>query len=628
MVPENKRYCANCGEKLKREKGFCPKCGKPYAFAPALQPGDVIAEQYEVIGCMAFGGLGWIYLGKDKVLSRWVVLKGLLNAKDEVAAAAAVAERQFLAAVKHSNIVGVYNFVQRGTEGYIVMEYVAGKSLKSIRKERGPLPVTEAIAYIHRILGAFSYLHRQNPPLVYCDFKPDNFMLEGDDVKLIDMGGVRRVDDPGGDIYGTAGYSAPEAGDGPTIVSDLFTVARTLAVLICDFKGYQSTYEFILPPPEEHAVFAKHESLYRFLNRATRQNPDERFQSADEMAEQLAGVLREIVSHEQNIPHPAESAHFGGDVLRLQSVIDEGAYRPRPQLVPALKVDPTDPAAQFLLSSAMSAAKIEQQMQFYSQGVAKFPNSVEIKLRLALCLIEAGRPLDATPLLDSVLESDPWDWRVIWIRGLAHFHASEWREAAAHFDHVYSELPGELGPKLAVALAAEAAGDLEYAAKLYDTVSTTDRDFTTASFGLARCLAALERRDDAIAAYGRVPESSSAYKYAQVALARTWLLATPRIAPNPSDFERAAATLDAVTLDLVEKHRLTVEVQSRALDLLQSRKIPPVAKIQLFGQPLHEAGLRLGIESALRAIARLLDTDEERIQFVDMANEIRPKTLL
>ena len=62
---------------------------------------------------MAFGGLGWIYLGWDTVLSRWVVLKGLLNSKDEASAAAAVAERRFLAAVKHPKIVGIYNFVSR-----------------------------------------------------------------------------------------------------------------------------------------------------------------------------------------------------------------------------------------------------------------------------------------------------------------------------------------------------------------------------------------------------------------------------------------------------------------------------------------------------------------------------------
>ena len=81
--------------------------------------------------------------------------------------------------------------------------------------------------------------------MVYCDMKPDNFMLEGDppDVKLIDMGGVRRLDDPGGDIYGTARLHAPEAGEGPTVASDLYTIGRTLAVLLMEFR-FQSVYEF------------------------------------------------------------------------------------------------------------------------------------------------------------------------------------------------------------------------------------------------------------------------------------------------------------------------------------------------------------------------------------------------
>ena len=215
---------------------------------PTLRPGDVVAEQYEVKGCLAFGGLGWIYLAKDTTLGRWVVLKGLLNAGDESAAAAAVAERQFLAAVKHPNIVGIYNFVKRGAEGFIVMEYVGGTTIKELRKSRGPLPPAEAIAYVHRILGAFTYLHRLG--LVYCDMKPENFMLEGDppDVKLIDMGGVRRIDDAGGDIYGTKGYSATEAGEGPTVVTDLYTLGRTLAVLLMDFR-FQSTTSSRSPRP-------------------------------------------------------------------------------------------------------------------------------------------------------------------------------------------------------------------------------------------------------------------------------------------------------------------------------------------------------------------------------------------
>jgi len=206
-------YCPSCNKQNGTEKGFCTKCGQPFNFLPKLKAGDTVADQYEILGALAYGGLGWIYIGKDRSLTRWVVLKGLLNTQDPDALAVAMAERQFLAAVKHPSIVGVYNFVQHEGDGYIVMEYVGGKTLKTIRKERGPLPVTEAIAYIHRILGAFGYLHKQG--LVYCDFKADNFMQEGEDVKLIDMGAVRKIDDPKGAIYGTTGYSAPEAGQGP-----------------------------------------------------------------------------------------------------------------------------------------------------------------------------------------------------------------------------------------------------------------------------------------------------------------------------------------------------------------------------------------------------------------------------
>jgi serine/threonine-protein kinase PknG len=240
------------------------------------------------------------------------VLKGLLNTQDESAAAAAVAERQFLAAVKHPNIVGIYNFVQNGGEGFIVMEYVGGKTLKQIRRERGPLPAAEAVAYIHRILPASAYLH--NAGLVYCDFKPDNVMMERDDVKLIDMGGVRRIDDTKGDIYGTVGYSAPEAGSGPTPSSDLFTIGRTLAVLLTDIHGFSTDHIYTLPSPQEEPLFARQESLYRFLLKATAHAADDRFESAEEMAEQLLGVLREIVAVETGTPRPAQSLFFGADL--------------------------------------------------------------------------------------------------------------------------------------------------------------------------------------------------------------------------------------------------------------------------------------------------------------------------
>ncbi len=238
-----------------RTEGFCPKCRTEFSYAPKLIPGDLVGGQYQVVGALAHGGLGWIYLANDKNVSdRWVVLKGLLNTGDLDAYQAAVAERQFLAEVQHPLIVNIYNFAMYEDAGYTVMEYVGGHSLKQLLKARmdanggryDPFPADQAIAYMIEILPAFSYLHSQG--LLYCDFKPDNIIQAGDAVKLIDLGGVRRTDDNESAIYGTVGFQAPEIATlGPSVSSDIYTIGRTLAVLLFEFRGHQSTYVKSLP---------------------------------------------------------------------------------------------------------------------------------------------------------------------------------------------------------------------------------------------------------------------------------------------------------------------------------------------------------------------------------------------
>jgi serine/threonine-protein kinase PknG len=175
-------------------------------------------------------------------------------------------------------------------------------------------------------------------------------MLEGNDVKLIDLGGVRRIDDLYGDIYGTVGYSAPKAGERPTVISDLFTVGRTLAVLLTNIRGFSKEHQYTLPSPQEEPLFAKQESLYRFLIKATAQNPDDRFQSADEMADQLLGVLREVVAIETNTPRPASSTLFGGDMLALTNSGDFEPIRADYHQLPIPTLDSTDRAFNMLLN--------------------------------------------------------------------------------------------------------------------------------------------------------------------------------------------------------------------------------------------------------------------------------------
>jgi len=361
-VPERKRFCSrsDCGAQVGRARGgrpgrtegFCTKCGHPYSFVPKLDAGDVVHGQYEVVGCLAHGGLGWVYLAVDRAVSdRWVVLKGLLDTGDQDAMAAAISERRFLAEIEHYGIVRIYNFVEHldqrtgSLDGYIVMEYVGGKSLKEIANERrtpagrrDPLPVEQACAYGIEALEALGHLHSRN--LLYCDFKVDNAIQTEGRLKLIDMGAVRRMDDDESAIYGTVGYQAPEVAEvGPSVASDLYTVARTLAVLTFDFQGYTNVFAHSLPEPDNIEVFRTYESFHRLLVRATDPDPGRRFASAAEMAEQLTGVLREVVALQTGRPRPALSTLFGTEVR----VTDTRLFPERTGEVSRLGARPTAP---------------------------------------------------------------------------------------------------------------------------------------------------------------------------------------------------------------------------------------------------------------------------------------------
>src|SRR5260370_22700324 len=122
--------------------------------------------------------------------------------------------------------------------------------------------------------------------VVYCDFKPDNVIQTEEQLKLIDMGGVRRIDDEDSAIYGTAGYQAPEIATlGPSPSSDFYTVGRALAVLTFEFSGYQGRYAHSLPDPATLALLAQQESFLRVLRRATDPDPDRRSASPGHMSD-------------------------------------------------------------------------------------------------------------------------------------------------------------------------------------------------------------------------------------------------------------------------------------------------------------------------------------------------------
>ncbi|MFH9432144.1 tetratricopeptide repeat protein [Streptomyces sp. NPDC017615] len=683
-VPERKRYCSrsDCGapvgrargDRAGRTEGFCTKCGHPYSFVPKLRGGDIVHGQYEVAGCLAHGGLGWIYLAVDRAVSdRWVVLKGLLDTGDQDAMAAAISERRFLAEIEHAGIVRIYNFVEHldqrtgSLDGYIVMEYVGGKSLKEIANSRrtpdgrrDPLPVEQACAYGIEALEALGHLHSRN--LLYCDFKVDNAIQTEDQLKLIDMGAVRRMDDEESAIYGTVGYQAPEVADvGPSAASDLYTVGRTLAVLTFDFQGYTTVYADSLPDPDTIEVFHRYESFYRFLVRATDPDPARRFASAQEMADQLTGVLREVVSLSTGQPRPALSTLFGpevrvtdtelfpaldGDVSRLGARALPGPGRPsalppalvRPVDTPAAAlalpvplVDPNDPDAGFLAGLSASAPG-----ELISALEAAPGQGVETRLRRVRARLEHGDREAALAALARLDRERPDDWRVVWCRGVASLVTGDFENAALAFDAIYDAFPGEAAPKLALGLCAEVLGQLDNAAEYYRLVWATDPSFVSAAFGLARVRLASGDRAGAVRTLESVPESSIHYTAARVAAVRARLRQRTAAAgdvPFLDDLTAAAGqveALDAYGLDPARRERLSAEVLGCALDWILSRgqdTARPVTGGQvLLGSGLDERGLRFGLERAYRTLARLAPGGEERIELVERANRYRPRT--
>jgi serine/threonine-protein kinase PknG len=662
QVPERKRFCGDCGHQVGRSRhgqpglteGFCPQCGSRFSFTPKLAPGELVGGQYEVIGRLAHGGLGWIYLAIDRNLAnRWVVLKGLLNSGDADAQQAALAERQFLAEVEHPNIVGVYNFVQHADRhsgeltGYIVMEYVDGKSLKQIlveqRQAGRSVPLPAALAYIIELLPALGYLHSRG--LVYCDFKPENAIQTEEQLKLIDMGGVRRFEDDQSPIYGTVGFQAPEIATlGPSPSSDLYSVGRSLAVLSFEFSGYQSAeYCFALPDPAAVPLLTEQESFFRALRRATEPDPSRRFASATEMAEQLTGVLREVLAVGDQYPRPSFSSLFspelraigaasalledagGGTVqLPLPSADEIVAGLPRPQ------VDSADPAAGYLATlSTMDPAERTAALRAAVRGEQGAPaavaESAETRLALAHSLIVTGDLAGGGLVLEDLAASELADWRTAWYQGLRELAAGNTGGAQTMFDAVYDALPGELAPKLALGFAAEAVADGAAAARWFQLVWTVDRAYVSAAFGLARARLRADDRAGAVAALTAVPDSSSQYLAAQIAAVRIQVSPGSGRAPvSGQDLHAAARRLGELQLDAGRQMLLTAEVLRAAVDCAAAGGL--AGSGQFLGCEPTERSLRFGLEKAYRAQARLAPDGRRRVELVDLANDVRPRT--
>jgi serine/threonine-protein kinase PknG len=413
-------------------------------------------------------------------------------------------------------------------------------------------------------------------------------------------------------------------------------VGRTLAVLSFPFRGYTGRHLRSLPPRHEVPLFQRHESYHRLLRRATHPDPARRFQSAAEMAEQLTGVLREVLAAEDGRPRPAPSPLFGPEQATAGAEIVTALDGEPAAILPPLEpraaaaalpvplVSPADPAAAFL-SGLTARDPAELAAALASAPVA----SREVRLALVRVRIELGDLDAASRLLEEIAAEAPDDWRVDWYRGVRALASGQGGEAAAVFNDLYDLAPGEQAPKLALAFCYETAGDMRSAGHYHQTVWRTDPTHVSAAFGLARTILAAGDRAAAERVLDSVPRISSHYLAAQLAAVATVVRGRSPGELNAAVLIEAGRRLASLRLDTERAAAFTAEVLSAALAWLRAGRAPIPAGVRqrILGTDMTEPALRAKLEETYRVLAKLADDAGHRHAMVKRANAVRPRTL-
>lgn len=195
----------------------------------------VLGQRYEIIEHVGSGGMADVYKARDRLLERVVAVK-ILHAQlasDEEFLQRFQQEAQGAARLSHPNIVGIYDVGEEQSFHYIVMEYVAGETLKALIQREGPLSVEMSLRIAREIACALSHAHAHH--LVHCDIKPHNILVTADGrVKVADFGIARAITSAtmtyDGNVVGSVHYFSPEQAKGTQITpkSDVYALGIVL----------------------------------------------------------------------------------------------------------------------------------------------------------------------------------------------------------------------------------------------------------------------------------------------------------------------------------------------------------------------------------------------------------------
>ena len=273
-----------------------------------ITKGYCINGRYQIIKTIGEGGMANVYLAQDLILNRLVAVKVLRGDLADDEKFIRRFQREALSASKlvHPNIVEMYDVGEENGSYYIVMEYVDGKTLKSLIKRRGGLTIPEVIDIMSQLLSGIMCAH--DSYIIHRDIKPQNVLiLEDGRVKITDFGIAMALNSneltQTNSVMGSVHYLPPEQanGSGSTIKSDIYSLGILMYELITGkvpFKG-ENAVEIAIkqmkePLPSICAVNPSiPQSIENILIKACAKNPKNRYDSVNEMYNDLRHALTE-----------------------------------------------------------------------------------------------------------------------------------------------------------------------------------------------------------------------------------------------------------------------------------------------------------------------------------------------
>ena len=252
--------------------------------------GEVIDGKYEILKEIGKGGMSVVYLAMDKNLNKqWAVKeikKVSSNKKNEIVVKSLLAEANLMKRLDHPALPRIVDIIDNGVTIYVIMDYIEGESLNKLLDEYGAQPQETVVEWAKQLCDVLSYLHSQNPPVIYRDMKPANVMLKPEGtVKVIDFGIAREY--KAGNladtvVLGTKGYAPPEQhGSRQTDVrSDIYALGMTMHHLLTGADPRQKDYVYASIRQWNPNLS---DSLERIVDKCTAIDPDSRYQSCAEL---------------------------------------------------------------------------------------------------------------------------------------------------------------------------------------------------------------------------------------------------------------------------------------------------------------------------------------------------------